>query len=183
MHALSCSGHLTERCSPRTHSPSLCIHSSFRCARSRAPGLPPAHKSKIRSPWRTQVSSRRGNDTSRREPEVVSTLSTLQQAQAAKLLAPLCVVPPQAQAEVRLSVRFEGPAAILLESRPRFQDPSEWGEHPIAKFRYVKGSRTWRLFCQHRDLQWHTYAPLPESLDLATLVAEVREDPTGIFWG
>jgi hypothetical protein len=129
------------------------------------------------------MSSRRGKGTSGRAPEMVSTLSNFQRAQAEQLLAPLCVVPPHAQAQLRIAVRFEGPAVVLVEYRPRFQVPDEWGEHPIAKFRYVKGSRTWQLFCQRRDLRWHAYAQLPESPDLATLVAEVREDPTGIFWG
>jgi hypothetical protein len=129
------------------------------------------------------VSSRRGKGTGGRAPEMDSTLSNLQRAQAEQLLAPLCVVPPHAQAQVRIAVRFDGPAVVLFECRPRFQAPDEWGEHPIAKFRYVKRSRIWQLFCQHRDLRWHAYAPLPESPHLATLVADVREDPTGIFWG
>lgn len=34
-----------------------------------------------------------------------------------------------------------------------------------------------------RDLKWHGYEPLAEATDLASLVAEVRKDPTGIFWG
>jgi hypothetical protein len=34
-----------------------------------------------------------------------------------------------------------------------------------------------------RDLKWHRYEPISESPDLAELVAEVRADPTGIFFG
>jgi hypothetical protein len=114
---------------------------------------------------------------------LVSTLSTFQRAQAEQLLAPLCVVPPHAQAQLRIAVRFEGPAVVLIEVRPRFEAPDARMEHPIAKFRYVKKSRAWQLFCQHRDLRWHAYVRLPSAADLAALVAEVREDPTGIFWG
>ena len=71
---------------------------------------------------------------------------------------------------------------VLYESRPAFRAPHEWHEHDVAKFRFVK-SAACELFCQFRDLKWHSYEPLPESSDLETLVAEVQRDPTGIFWG
>jgi hypothetical protein len=53
----------------------------------------------------------------------------------------------------------------------------------VAKYRFVKSKEVWRLYCQFRDLEWHAYDPLPESPDLEALVSEVRNDPTGIFWG
>jgi hypothetical protein len=108
-------------------------------------------------------------------------LSEFQRAQAERLLAPLCVVPPQAKDELKVVVQFEAYDAILLEARPSYRDPEQWLERPIAKFTFVGTTKTWRLFCLRRDGNWHSYEPLPESPDLATLVAEVRADPTGIF--
>jgi hypothetical protein len=72
---------------------------------------------------------------------------------------------------------------VLFEHRRRLLEPGEWGEEPVAKFRYVGSRRVWRLFCMHRDWKWHRYELLPESASLAALVDEVRRDPSGIFWG
>jgi hypothetical protein len=110
-------------------------------------------------------------------------LSDFHRAHAEQLLAPLCDIPPHARHQVRRGVRFEGASIIFFESRPAFRSPHQWRDHPIAKFRWVKNRRRWQLFCVWRDLKWHRYDHLPESRDLAALVAEVRADPTGIFFG
>ena len=112
-----------------------------------------------------------------------STLSDFQRALVEQLLRPLCTVPAHAATMVRKGLRFEGASVILFESRPRFDLPNDWMEHPVAKFVFVKRSGAWRLFCETRDLRWHTYTPLAEAPDLGPLVAEVARDPTGIFWG
>lgn len=112
-----------------------------------------------------------------------STLSEIQRAQAERLLRPLCTVPPHVANKVQKDLRFAGAAVILFESRPRFDAPKTWMEHPVAKFVYVKRAKTWRLFCRMSDLRWHSYAPLPQAPALERLVSEVARDPTGIFWG
>jgi hypothetical protein len=53
----------------------------------------------------------------------------------------------------------------------------------VAKFRYVGTQKVWRLYCQHRDLRWHSYPALPAARDFKRLLDEVAADPTGIFWG
>ena len=112
-------------------------------------------------------------------------LTDIQLAQAARLLGPLCrpSPDPEIRAKLRIEYRVEGRAIILFESRPRFRKPEEWGEGPVAKFRYVAAREVWQLFCMHRDLKWHRYELLPEATSLARLVDEVRRDPSGIFWG
>lgn len=113
------------------------------------------------------------------------TLAAPQQAEAARLLAPFRRPSPDpaVRARLRIDYRFEGPAVVLFESRPRVLEPEAWREDPVAKFRYVVSRRVWQLFCLHRDLKWHRYERLPESGSLAELAEEVRRDPSGIFWG
>ena len=112
-------------------------------------------------------------------------LSELQEAQVARLLAPLCNAPALARVadQLRHGYRIDGNAVELFESRPAFRAPHQWQDRPVAKFRYVATRRTWRLYCQFRDLKWHAYEPCFESRDLGRLVAEVQRDPTAIFWG
>ena len=119
-------------------------------------------------------------DTAHSRP---TTLTDFQRAHAERLLAPLCEIPIHARQHVRRGTRFDGSSIIFFESRPAFRLPHEWREHPIAKFRWVKDRRVWQLLCLWRDLKWHRYERLPESPDLAELVAELRADPTGIFFG
>lgn len=72
---------------------------------------------------------------------------------------------------------------VLLEKRPYYRDPSQWIESPVAKFRLNRKAGLWELFCRDRNSKWHRYEPLPSAGRFANLVAEVDEDPTGIFWG
>jgi hypothetical protein len=127
----------------------------------------------------------RGRPASRAARPTPGTLAEPLQAEAARLLAPLCRPSPDpaVRAKLRVDFRFDGPAVVLFEHRRRLLEPGEWGEEPVAKFRYVGSRRVWRLFCMHRDWKWHRYELLPESASLAALVDEVRRDPSGIFWG
>jgi hypothetical protein len=112
-------------------------------------------------------------------------LSELQQAQVAKLLAPMITRPSLARVadKLRLGYRVDGNAIVLFESRPAFRPPHHWEDYPVAKFRYLKSRQEWHLYCQFSDLRWHRYEPFSESRTLAPLVREVERDPTGIFWG
>jgi len=112
-------------------------------------------------------------------------LSELQQAQVARLLTPLCQSPALARVadQLRHGYRTRGNEVELFASRPAFRPPHAWQDDPIAKFKYVGTRRVWQLYCQMSDLKWHRYEPRFESTDLSTLVREVTQDPTGIFWG
>ena len=112
-------------------------------------------------------------------------LTEIQKAQVEKLLTPYCAkrVPAPVRSKVRVGYRVDRNAVILYEERPAFQPPHDWQEMVIAKFLYVGTRREWRLYCQHRDSNWHAYQALPASSSFAKLLDEVDADPTGIFWG
>jgi hypothetical protein len=114
-----------------------------------------------------------------------SWLPDVQRARIEALLAPICAPHPDpaVSSELRHGYRFERTSVILFESRPAFLEPNEWQDNPVAKFTFNKTRQTWQLYCMLRDLKWHSYEPLPESPDVGKLVAEVKADPTGIFWG
>lgn len=112
-------------------------------------------------------------------------LTETQEAQVRKQLTEYCArrIPAAVRAKVRVGYRIERGAVVLYEERPAFRPPHGWQEMVVAKFTYVGTQREWRLYCQHRDLRWHTYQALPAASSFATLLAEVDADPTGIFWG
>jgi hypothetical protein len=112
-------------------------------------------------------------------------LSEIQRAAVKKRLSEYCdsKVPPHVRDKLRLCFRIDNNAVVLYEERPDFMDATEWIEVPIAKFRYIKSRRVWRLYCQFRDLRWHEYQPLDEADDFDALLGQVDADPTCIFWG
>lgn len=112
-------------------------------------------------------------------------LSAIQRAHVENRLSEYCEtrIRPEVRDRLRLNFRITDNEVVLFEERPRFLKPKEWGEEPVAKFRYVKSRNVWRLYCQFSDLRWHEYRSLHEADDFETLLAEVDEDPTCIFWG
>jgi len=112
-------------------------------------------------------------------------LSEMQRAEVNRRLGAFCDarVPAAVRDKVRVGFRIKGSEVVLFEERPGFQRPEQWHEQAVAKFRYVGTQNVWRLYCQHRDLRWHTYEALPEAPHFKKLLDEVAADPTGIFWG
>jgi hypothetical protein len=91
--------------------------------------------------------------------------------------------PKDVRAELEYAVRIEGNAVTLVELRPAFRADIGRTESPVARFRFTKTTATWQLFWQDRNLHWHRYEYSRPAKRLSTLFAEVRRDPTGIFWG
>ena len=112
-------------------------------------------------------------------------LTELQRAEVNRRLSAFCEtrVRPAVRDKLRVGFRVKGHDVILFEERPGFQRPQEWHEMAVAKFRYVATGRLWRLYCQHRDLRWHSYEALRAARDFKRLLDEVAADPTGIFGG
>jgi hypothetical protein len=53
---------------------------------------------------------------------------------------------------------------------------------PFARLRFTR-SRGWELYCTDRDSNFHLYEQAEPTLDVAELLAEIDDDPTGIFFG
>ena len=53
---------------------------------------------------------------------------------------------------------------------------------PVAQLRYDPDAGRWTLYCADRNSRWHHYDPI-EPGTVTELLAEIEQDPTGIFWG
>lgn len=92
-------------------------------------------------------------------------------------------VPIMVRDKVVLQFRIHRHDVVLFEKRPVFDDPSRWIELDVAKFRLNRPAETWSLLWRGRNSKWHHYKECEPSPDLAALLREVDQDPTGIFWG
>ena len=92
-------------------------------------------------------------------------------------------VPPHVRDQIKLDFKIRGNSVTLFEQRRSLHKQDEWIDIPIAQFRYDTAESLWTLFCTDRNSKWHQYTPAKPSKDFNTLLLEVENDPTGIFWG
>jgi len=92
-------------------------------------------------------------------------------------------VPQRVRHQVEHAFRVDRNAIVLISRRPRFDDPKTWESEEIAKFRFVNNRGLWVLYWPDRNSKWHEYQLLAPSRRFEALLAEVRRDPTCIFWG
>lgn len=71
----------------------------------------------------------------------------------------------------------------VFEIRPRFQNPNEKGETPIAKTTFVKAKNHWKVFWMRADLNWHSYSPKPTVKSLNEFCKLVETDEFHCFFG
>jgi len=90
---------------------------------------------------------------------------------------------PEFKDELSIEYRTDRNDVMIFERRPAFNQPNESVETPVAKFKYLRTKHEWRLLWMRGDLKWHSYKPITKSVSLSDLVAEVKSDPYGCFWG
>lgn len=92
--------------------------------------------------------------------------------------------PPEAiRNQLDLSYKIENQSIIVFEIRPRWDNPTEKMESPIAKTTYVKSGNCWKVFWMRADLKWHAYQPQPTVASLKHFTQLLEEDKHHCFWG
>ncbi len=92
-------------------------------------------------------------------------------------------IPEHAKSQVRLDFQVEGNAVTLFENRIHYRIPNQWTKAKIAQFRYNTGNKLWTLYWWRHTEKWYLYEVKEPTADFSNLLAEVSNDPTGIFWG
>ena len=94
-------------------------------------------------------------------------------------------IPQHAKDEVRLEHSVRGGSITIVERRAPWKPEygPEWSSLKVAQLRYDEGCRTWSLYSRDRNERWHPYPFAPPAPDVGPLLAEIAEDPSGIFWG
>jgi len=82
----------------------------------------------------------------------------------------------------RLAFRIREDRVTLFEEKPLPTDKRLLVDKPIAQFRYNTASNTWTLYCMDAYYAWNIYMHLDSTLNFDSLLNEVEQDPTGLFW-
>jgi hypothetical protein len=85
--------------------------------------------------------------------------------------------------KLRLEYSVKGHEVVIVERRPRWDNPIEWIESPVAKLKFIRSANKWRLYWQRADLKWHEYPGLSSSDRISDLVREIDADPLACFFG
>jgi len=94
-------------------------------------------------------------------------------------------VPGRARHQVVVECEVAAHRLTIVERRAPWRDDvgPEWTNLPVARLHYAATTRAWTLFRTDSELRFRAYDPLPSSLRIADLLAEIGDDPTRCFWG
>ncbi|MBW6476360.1 MAG: DUF3024 domain-containing protein [Chromatiales bacterium] len=91
--------------------------------------------------------------------------------------------PKHIRNELDLGIRREGQSVEIVEIRPRWDNPQEKMENPVAKATYVKTQAIWKIYWRRADLKWHLYEPHPMAKSLEEFLKVIESDEYGCFFG
>ena len=91
--------------------------------------------------------------------------------------------PAHLKDKLRLEYTVKGHEVVIFERRPKWDNPKEWIESPVAKLKFIRSANKWRLYWQRADLKWHEYPGLSSSERINDLVREIDADPLACFFG
>ena len=90
---------------------------------------------------------------------------------------------PHIRKQLDYGYRLKNQSVEIFEIRPKWRNPNEYMEHPVAKATFVKTEKKWKIYWQRADLKWHRYDPNPSSLTIEEFLAIVERDDHGCFYG
>lgn len=91
--------------------------------------------------------------------------------------------PEPIRKELDLIYRIEGQSVLVYEVRPRWNNPSEIMEEPVAKTTFIKAHNHWKVFWMRADLKWHSFPPKPIVKTIDHFFQLVVEDEHYCFFG
>jgi len=81
-----------------------------------------------------------------------------------------------------IEYKLEDQTLYLVEVRPRWNDPSKKTEKGVAKLRYIKKEKLWKLYWQRANMNWLLYEKNGTNEQLEPLLEIVWDDNHGFFW-
>lgn len=84
-----------------------------------------------------------------------------------------------------IGYRYEKWTLEICEIRPLWTDMESkekiW--YPVAKSKYVKSRKVWRLYWMRASGKWEYLEPLGEQTKLLRVLELIEENPNGFFFG
>ena len=91
--------------------------------------------------------------------------------------------PPEIRSELDIGWRLENQSVYIFETRPIWNEPSQYHDLDIAKATFVLRHGVWKTYWMKRDLKWHSYEPKRQVKTIEQVFKVVTEDQYGCFFG
>jgi hypothetical protein len=65
--------------------------------------------------------------------------------------------PDHLKDKLGLEYAVKGHEVVIFERHPKWDNPKEWIESPVAKLKFIRSVNKWRFYWQREDLKWHEY--------------------------
>jgi hypothetical protein len=91
--------------------------------------------------------------------------------------------PLEIRSQLDLAYRIDGQSVLVYELRPRWNNPAEIMEEPVAKTTFVQTQNQWKVFWMRADMKWHGYSPKPTVKTVQAFFKLVDDDKHACFFG
>lgn len=92
--------------------------------------------------------------------------------------------PPEGiRSQLDVGVTYENQVVEIFEIRPQWDDPKIIRHHPMAKSRYIKSKKIWKVYWMRASGKWEPYPLRPQVTHLSEFLDIVDRDELGCFWG
>ena len=71
----------------------------------------------------------------------------------------------------------------LFELRPHFMEPARKIQSPIARARFIKAHKAWKVYWMRGTGKWVSYEPCPSVRTIEEFLDVVKEDAYCCFFG
>ncbi|WP_139959487.1 DUF3024 domain-containing protein [Flavicella sediminum] len=85
--------------------------------------------------------------------------------------------------QVDVSYWYKNDIIEIFEIRPNWQDEKIKENFPIARTKYVKSKKIWRIYWLTGNQKWIQYKPNAEVKSILEFIEVLKKDKTGCFWG
>lgn len=102
-----------------------------------------------------------------------------------KMVGGLCrqKTPQKYADKLKFEYRINGHDVLILEIRPRWDNPQEKTEMSVAKLKFNRTRNAWTLYWQRASGKWLAYQPAAQKSTLDDLIKQITDDNYGCFFG
>ncbi len=91
--------------------------------------------------------------------------------------------PVEMRPQLDIGYHYEKNTLEIIETRPRWDKEDEVINTPIAKTRYIKTQKVWKIYWMRASGKWESYPPAPEVKTINEFFKILKEDAHACFWG
>jgi len=91
--------------------------------------------------------------------------------------------PVEVRDQVDIGYSFNANTFLLFEIRPDWKNSDIKNKLEIAKIRFIKSQKLWKLYWFRASGKWELYEPHPFSTSIEELFQVIKDDKRACFWG